>query len=144
MDNLAENTAMNCCRPALPFLLCAFFSCKSTQPAAAVTEEKPKYEMKKYWLTFLYRGDNRTHDSATAANIQAAHIRNIERLAGEGKIIMAGPMGVNRDLRGIFIIDAPDSLTAAGYINTDSAVITGRLKFEVLPWWTAKGTYIFK
>ena len=126
------------------FVILLALSCKSPQPAANTAAEKPKYEMKKYWLTFLLRGDNRSHDSSTAANIQAAHIRNIERLAAEGKIIMAGPIGVNRDLRGIFIIDAPDSLTAASYINTDSAVITGRLKFEVLPWWTAKGTYIFK
>jgi len=104
----------------------------------------PKYEMKQYWLTFLYKGPNRNHDSATSARIQAAHIANIERLAKEGKLIMAGPMGYNKDLRGIFIIDAKDSVQAASYVNTDSAIITGRLRFEVHPWWTAKGTYEFK
>ena len=53
-------------------------------------------------------------------------------------------MGYNKDLRGIFIIDAKDSVQAAGYVNTDPAIITGRLRFEVHPWWTAKGTYEFK
>ena len=104
----------------------------------------PVYEMKKYWLTFLYKGPNRDHDSATAARIQKAHIANIDRLAAEGKIIMAGPMGYNKDLRGIFIIDAKDSAQAASYVNTDSAIIIGRLRFEVHPWWTAKGKYEFK
>ena len=107
-------------------------------------DSTPQYEMKQYWLTFLYKGHNRNHDSATAARIQAAHLANIDRLAQEGKIIMAGPMGYNRDLRGIFIIDAKDSAMAASFVNTDSAIITGRLRFEIHPWWTAKGTYNFK
>ena len=102
------------------------------------------YQMKQYWITLLYKGPNRTQDSAAAAKIQQAHMANIDRLATEGKIIMAGPMGYDRDLRGIFIIDAPDSSTAAGYVKTDSAIVTGRLRFEVHPWWTAKGKYEFK
>lgn len=110
----------------------------------AKADTTPKYgPMKKYWLVFLLKGDNRSHDSVTSARIQAAHIKNIERLADEGKIIMAGPMGYNRDLRGIFIMNCKDSAEAAGYIKTDSAIITGRLKFEIHPWWTAQGTYKF-
>ena len=104
--------------------------------------------MKKYWLVFLLKGPNRTQDSAAAAQIQAAHMANIGRLHKEGKIIMAGPMGYgkgqDKDLRGIFIMDAKDSTEAASFVATDSAIITGRMRFEVHPWWTAKGTYIFK
>ena len=112
-------------------------------PGTAKNDTTPVYEMKQYWLTFLYKGPNRNQDSATAARIQKAHIANIERLASEGKIIMAGPMGYNRDLQGIFIINAKDSAEAASFIKTDSAVILGRLRFEVHPWWTAKGKYEF-
>lgn len=101
-------------------------------------------QMKQYWIIFLYKGANRTQDSGVAAKIQDAHIANIERLAKEGKIVMAGPMGYDKDLRGIFIINAPDSATAASYVKTDTAIITGRLRFEVHPWWTAKGKYEFK
>ena len=103
-------------------------------------------EMKQYWLVMLLKGSTRTHDKETSARIQAAHMANIGRLAEEGKIVMAGPMGYkyDADLRGIFIIDAKDSITAASYVNTDSAIITGRLRFELHPWWTQKGTYIFK
>lgn len=103
-------------------------------------------EMKQYWLVHLLKGPNRTHDKATSARIQSAHLANIDRLWKEGIIVMAGPMGYkyDADLRGIFIMDAKDSATAASYVNTDSAVITGRLRFELHPWWTQKGTYIFK
>jgi len=101
-------------------------------------------EMKRYWLVLLKKGSNRTQDSASAAKIQAAHMANINRLAREGKIIMAGPMGTDGDLRGIFIMNAKDSTEVSALVNTDTAVITGRLKMEYYPWWSEKGKYIFK
>ena len=126
----------------LILLIIAACNNKATQTKPA---EAPRYgEMKTYWMVFLYRGPNRSQDSATAARIQAAHLANIDRLANEGKIIMAGPMGYDRDLRGIFIMDAKDSSEAASFVNTDPAVIAGRLRFEIHPWWAGKGTYIFK
>lgn len=115
-----------------------------TDTAATSKDTTPQYEMKTYWMVFLLKGNNRTHDSATAARIQQAHMDNIGRLHKDGKIIMAGPMGSKGDLRGIFIMDCKDSTEAASYINTDSAIITGRLRFEIHPWWTAKGKYEFK
>ena len=103
-------------------------------------------EMKQYWLVMLLKGTNRDMDKTTSARIQSAHLANIERLWKEGKVIMAGPMGYkyDADLRGIFIMDAKDSVTAASYVNTDSAIITNHLRFELHPWWTQKGTYTFK
>ena len=110
----------------------------------ANVDSTPAYEMKQYWLVLLYSGGVRSQDSITAAKIQKAHINNIERLAAEGKIIMAGPMGDNGSLRGIFIMDGKDSTEIASHIKTDSAIVTGRLRFEIHPWWTAKGKYEFK
>lgn len=134
-------------------IICAVVGCNSnsgrslanTSALYAKADTTPKYgPMKQYWLVFLLSGNNRSHDSATAARIQAAHIRNIERLADAGKIIMAGPMGYNRELRGIFIMNCKDSAEAANYIKIDSAIITGRLRFEIHPWWTATGVYRFE
>jgi uncharacterized protein len=109
-----------------------------------VNDTTPVYEMKQYWVVLLYRGATRNQDSTTAARIQQAHMNNIDRLAGEGKIIMAGPMGDRGDLRGIFIMDGKDSTEIASHIKVDSAIVTGRLRFEIHPWWTAKGKYDFK
>ena len=113
----------------------------TTKPA---TDTTPVYEMKQYWLVLLFSGGVRSQDTASAAKIQKAHINNIERLAAQGKIIMAGPMGDNTNLRGIFIMDGKDSTEIASHIKTDSAIVTGRLRFEIHPWWTAKGKYEFK
>jgi uncharacterized protein YciI len=124
----------------------AVVGAKNYDASSTNKAESDTPRMKQYWLVMLLKGTNRTHDKETSARIQAAHMANIGRLANEGKIVMAGPMGYKHDadLRGIFIIDAKDSATAASYVNTDSAIITGRLRFELHPWWTQTGTYIFK
>lgn len=101
-------------------------------------------EMKRYWLILLKKGPYRNQDSISAEKIQAGHMANINRLAKEGKLIMAGPMGIDGDLRGIFLMDCKDSSEVAAFVNTDTAVITGRLRMEYFPWWTMKGKYVFK
>ncbi len=101
-------------------------------------------EMKRYWLVLLQKGPNRNQDSISAEKIQAAHMSNISRLAKEGKLVMAGPIGVEDDLRGIFLMNCADSTEVENFVKTDSAVITGRLIMKYYPWWTMKGKYIFK
>jgi uncharacterized protein len=110
----------------------------------ANVDSTPAYEMKQYWLVLLFRGAIKGEDKTAEAKIQEAHMNNIVRLHSEGKIIMAGPMGGKNDLRGIFIMDGKDSTEVANHINADSAIVTGRLRFEIHPWWTAKGKYEFK
>ena len=137
-------------------ICCIIISCSNEQSTPAVSTIQPgKYElskdttvysdeMKRYWLVLLQKGPNRNQDSASAAKIQAAHMANINRLAKEGKIIIAGPIGIENDLRGIFLMNCADSSEVESFVKTDSAVITGRLIMKYYPWWTAKGKYVFK
>lgn len=101
-------------------------------------------EMKRYWLVHLLKGPHRDQDSASRVKIQAAHIANIVRLAKEGKIIMAGPIGVEDELQGIFLMNCKDSAEVERFVQTDTAVKTGRLIMKYYPWWCEKGKYIFK
>ena len=133
-----------CLLPAIISFVAIAGSRSANSIAATIVDTTPTYEMKQYWLVLLFSGSQRSQDTATAAKIQKAHINNIERLAAEGKIIMAGPMGDKGSLRGIFIMDGKDSTEIAGHIKVDSAIVTGRLRFEIHPWWTAKGKYEFK
>jgi len=133
-----------CLLPVIISFVAIASSRSANSIAATIVDTTPTYEMKQYWLVLLFSGSQRSQDTATAAKIQKAHINNIERLAAEGKIIMAGPMGDKGNLRGIFIMDGKDSTEIAGHIKIDSAIVTGRLRFEIHPWWTAKGKYEFK
>ena len=131
-------------------------SCRNDHSSPTVsTTESVKYdinkdstisagEMKRYWLVLLQKGPNRNQDSISAEKIQAAHMANIGRLAKEGKLVMAGPIGVEDNLRGIFLMNCADSSEVENFVKTDSAVITGRLVMKYYPWWTMKGKYIFK
>lgn len=138
------------------FIACLAISCSNDQSAPTIsTTQIEKYdvnkdstvsagEMKRYWLLLLQKGPNRNQDSISAEKIQAAHMANINRLAKEGKLIMAGPIGIEDDLRGIFLMNCTDSSEVENFVKTDSAVITGRLVMKYYPWWTMKGKYVFK
>ena len=138
------------------FVSCIVISCSNDQTTPATTTREPvKYdiikdstvsagEMKRYWLVLLQKGPNRNQDSISAEKIQAAHMANISRLAKEGKLVMAGPIGVEDDLRGIFLMNCSDSTEVENFVKSDSAVMTGRLIMKYYPWWTMKGKYIFK
>ena len=106
----------------------------------AQEEDKPKYEMKTYQMVFLYKGENRNQDSLEVEKIQAGHMANIQRLADEGKLIVAGPFLDDKDLRGIFIFDSESEVEVKALVETDPAIIAGRLRYEIHPWMTAKGT----
>ncbi|MBA2499242.1 MAG: hypothetical protein H0V30_05900 [Chitinophagaceae bacterium] len=101
-------------------------------------QEKPAEEqIKRYWFVMLLRGENRTHDSLTAAKLQKGHMDNIGRLYYEGKIKVAGPFGDNGDWRGIFIFDAETREEVDSLLKTDPAIAAGRLKYDIRPWYTA-------
>jgi uncharacterized protein len=105
-------------------------------------EVKPEEQIRLYWFVMLLKGNNRTQDSATAAKIQEGHMANINKLYYEGKLKVAGPFGDDSNWRGIFIFDA----SAEGcktkeemekLLQTDPAISSGRLAYDIRPWWTA-------
>jgi uncharacterized protein YciI len=104
------------------------------------SEPEKEWEMKQYFMVFLNKGPNRNQDSATAANIQKGHLENIDRLYKEKKLTVAGPFLDDWNTRGIFIFDVPTEKEVIDLLNTDPAVIAGRLIYEIHPWMTGKGT----
>jgi uncharacterized protein len=100
-------------------------------------------QMKQYYFVMLISGANRNQDSATAVQIQKGHMENIGRLAKDGKLIVAGPFGDDGKWRGIFIFDVPTKEEVIQLLNSDPAISSGRLTYEIHPWWTAKNC-VFK
>lgn len=93
------------------------------------------YGMKHYVMALLKKGPNRTQDSTTAANIQAGHMKNIERMAKEGKLVVAGPFEDDWDVRGIYIFNVSTVEEAQKLTATDPAIIAGRLVMELHPFY---------
>ena len=96
-------------------------------------------QMKQYYFVLLSKGPNRTQDSATEARIQKAHLENMGKLAAEGKLQVAGPFTDDGNFRGIFIFDAGSKEEVERWVQTDEAIKSGRLSYEIHPWMTQKG-----
>jgi uncharacterized protein YciI len=95
------------------------------------------YGMKTYIMAFLKAGPNRSQDSAEAAALQKAHLNNINRMAEEGTLVLAGPFLDNIELRGIYLFDVATVEEAEELTKTDPMIEQGRLIFEFHPWYGA-------
>ena len=92
--------------------------------------------MKKYVLVILKSGENTSEDKQLKDSAFAGHMKNIQRLAKEGKLIVAGPLGKNdKSYRGIFIFNVPTIEEASKLVKTDPAVNAGYLDAELYSWY---------
>lgn len=102
--------------------------------------EEPQFRLKQYFMVFLKRGPNKSLDSLQLQELQKKHLANINKLAEEKKLVIAGPFGDDTELRGIFILDVPTIEEAIRLTESDPAVQAGRLVMEVHPWFTEPGS----
>jgi uncharacterized protein YciI len=91
--------------------------------------------MKVYVLALLKAGPHRNQDSLEAVRLQAAHMANINRMAAEGSLVLAGPFLEDGDLRGIYVFDVRTLEEARALTETDPAVKAGRLAMELHLWY---------
>lgn len=108
--------------------------------AAAQEEARPpRFDLDSYQFGLLRKGPN--HGQGTkeeGEKIQAGHMANIQRMAQLGKLMAAGPMGDNGDLRGIFLFKTTAE-EARALAAEDPAIKGGRLVLELHPWTGPKG-----
>lgn len=103
-------------------------------------EEKPKVEMVTYYLGLIHKGPNWSpEETPERLAIHKGHMENIERLGKEGKLVVAGPVIDDGDLRGIFVYKVATIEEAKALAATDPAVKAGRLVVEIHPWMVMKG-----
>ena len=93
------------------------------------------YGMKQYVMAFLKAGPNRSQDEETAAKLQTAHLKNIQRLAAEGKLLLAGPFLDDGNVRGIYIFNVPTLDEAEKLTKPAPAIQAGSLVMELHLWY---------
>jgi uncharacterized protein YciI len=108
--------------------------------AASAQEQENQYpNIKQYFFVMLTRGPKATEiDSVELEKIQAGHMANIHRMAETGKLKIAGPFGDDGNWRGIFIFDVSSEEEVKELISHDPAIQSGRLSYEIHPWWSDK------
>lgn len=103
----------------------------ATVPAydAALAQELGADEngMRPYVLALLKTGprDAEVTDRDQRAALFAGHFANMTRLANEGHLVLAGPLGGEDGRRGLFVLATPDIETARALVQTDPTVEAG-------------------
>lgn len=94
------------------------------------------YGMKMYVLAILKSGSNKIADKKTTDSLFQGHMANIERLAQEGKLVVAGPLKKNeREYRGIFIFNVKTIEEANALVETDPAIKGKLFDVELFQWY---------
>ena len=94
-----------------------------------------EYGMHRYVIAFLKAGPNRGQSEEEAQALQRAHLANIERMANEGTLVLAGPFLDDGPLRGIYVFKVDTVEEARALTATDPAIQAGRLEMELHPWY---------
>lgn len=101
--------------------------------------EKP-LKLTQMFLAFLTRGESWTPERTPAtAEIQKAHLANIDKLVEMKKLVAAGPFGGKGNLRGIFVFRVGSLEEAKALAATDPAIKAGRLAMDIHPWLVPEG-----
>ncbi|MCA6066768.1 YciI family protein [Chryseobacterium sp. RG1] len=96
-----------------------------------------KYGMKAYTIVMLTTGTTKIEDKAKISELMKGHLSNIEKLADEGKIIIAGPFREDnkQHFEGMFIFNTKSKEEAEKWVKTDPAVQSGVFGYEIFPWY---------
>lgn len=99
--------------------------------------------MKQYHLCLLKAGDQRQQDSLSTSSIQQAHLAYLQTLEQQGKTVLTGPLSdPTGQLRGI-VVFRTSAEEAIALISADPSVKSGRLVFEIIPWWSRVGSVLY-
>lgn len=95
-----------------------------------------EYGMKSYIFAILKTGANKTEDKTVRDSLFRGHMDNINRLADEGKLVIAGPFGKNdKQFRGLFILNTTSVDDAKKWLSDDAAISAGIFEVEYIPWY---------
>lgn len=95
--------------------------------------------LRQYVLVILKTGPTRVPDGKERTDMFAGHFANMTRLAGEGKLALAGPLDGIDGWRGLFVLAVTDIEEAKKIVATDPVIIKGEMIAEYHKWFGSAG-----
>ncbi len=86
--------------------------------------------MRPYVLVILKTGPKKMTAGDERNNMFKGHFANMGKLAGEKKLVLAGPLDGKEGRRGIFVFNTPEIDTAKTWVATDPVIINGEMEAE--------------
>ena len=109
---------------------------KAALDSAGKSAVKPASPMKMYVLVLLTTGNTDIKDKAARDSVFAGHMKNIKRLAADGKLAVAGPFEKNTlNYRGLYVFNTASVEDAKVMVASDPAVQAGIFNAIYLPWY---------
>jgi uncharacterized protein YciI len=114
-------------------------------PAPAYDAELAKslggddHGMRSYVLVILKTGPRKMPDGDARKDMFKGHFANMERLAKDKKLALAGPLDGVDGWRGVFVIAAPDIAQARSYVETDPVIVNGEMVAEYHKFFSSAG-----
>jgi uncharacterized protein YciI len=100
--------------------------------------------MKSYIFVILKTGPNKITNKDTLNTLFAGHFANINNLAREGKLIVAGPMGNNdKSYRGIFILNVKTFEEANALLENDPTIKQKFFDVELYEWYGSAALSVY-
>lgn len=102
-----------------------------------------EHGMRHYVRVVLKTGPMRVPDGAKRDAMFAGHFANMERLAKEGKLALAGPFAKDPDgWRGLFVFAVESIDEAKALTATDPVIATGEMVAEYHAWYASAATML--
>ena len=104
-----------------------------------------EYGMKSYVFVILKTGNDTITNKEIRSSLFKGHMDNINSLAKEGLLYVAGPFEKNNlEYRGLFILNVKTVAEAKRLCDSDPAIKAGIFEVILLPWYgsAALGTYL--
>jgi uncharacterized protein YciI len=118
------------------FVVCAIAISLAAPIAGRTQDEKePQPKMVEFHMALLKRGP-KWSAKGMSPEVQKGHMTHVLSLLESGKAVIAGPMGDEGDLVGIYILRAKSAAEARSWADSDPAVIAGDLTPDMHPWWS--------
>jgi uncharacterized protein YciI len=103
----------------------------------AQQKEDPKFKLVQFQMALLKKGPKWTGaQTPETQRILQQHLANVLSMLDSGKAVIAGPLGDDTDLAGIFILRASSADEAKTWVDSDPAVKAGLFAAEIHPWWS--------
>jgi uncharacterized protein YciI len=91
--------------------------------------------MREYVMCFLKTGPFKVEDPAKRSELMKGHFGMINRLAKEGKLVLAGPFSNGGEFRGIYLFDVKTVEEAKLLTETDPSIKVGYFTVEFIKWY---------
>ncbi len=99
-------------------------------------------DLEPLFFGFLVKGPKWSAEKTPeSARIQQEHLGHLDAMWKAGRLLIAGPMGEDGNVRGLVVYRAKDLAEAVAWASADPAVKAGRLAVDMHPWFVARGAF---